>query len=149
MQATSLKPLSDADWALLNLLQANARLSVADLALQLGVARTTVQARQRRLEASGVIAGYTLRLGTQERNERVKATVLMEVDAKRTTATMRALKDLPQVRAVQSVSGQFDYVARIEEQSVERLDAVLDKIGALDGVLRTQSLVVLSTRFER
>jgi DNA-binding Lrp family transcriptional regulator len=75
--------------------------------------------------------------------------VLMEVDAKRTAATMRALKDLPQVRAVQSVSGQFDYVARVEEQSVERLDAVLDKIGALDGVLRTQSLVVLSTRFER
>jgi DNA-binding Lrp family transcriptional regulator len=141
--------LTDADWALLNLLQANARAPVAELALALGLARTTVQARLKRLEVSGVIAGYTVQLGTRERSARVQAHVLLEVDAKRTQATIRALKDLPQVRAVQSVSGPFDYVAQLEEQSVERLDAVLDRIGALDGVLRTQSLVVLATKFER
>ena len=147
--ASSSSHLTDPDWALLNLLQANARAPVAELAKALGLARTTVQARLKRLEATGVIAGYTVQLGTRERSSRVQAHVLLEVDAKRTQATIRALQDLPQVRAVQSVSGPFDYVAKIEEQSVERLDAVLDRIGALEGVLRTQSLVVLATKFER
>ena len=51
------------DRDLLALLQANARTSTADLARQLGTARTTVLARLARLEREGVIAGYTLRLG--------------------------------------------------------------------------------------
>ena len=143
------RSLSDGDWALLGLLESNARMSVAELAVQLGLARTTVQARLRRLEETGVIAGYTVRLSQQERGTRVHAHVLLEVDAKRSAVTVRALKDFPQVRAVHSVSGPFDYVASVQEQSVDRLDDVLDRIGALAGVVRTQSLVVLSTKFDR
>ena len=51
------------DRDLITLLQANARESTANLARKLGIARTTVVARLARLEADGLIAGYTVRLG--------------------------------------------------------------------------------------
>ncbi|HBB83887.1 MAG TPA: AsnC family transcriptional regulator, partial [Sulfitobacter sp.] len=59
--------LDDTDRALIAALQSNARLPVADLARSLGLARTTVQARLERLERSGAIVGYTLRLGEAAR----------------------------------------------------------------------------------
>ena len=52
--------LDPLDRRLLALLQANARASTAELARQLGVARTTVLARLARLERSGVVVGYTV-----------------------------------------------------------------------------------------
>ncbi|PWG74280.1 AsnC family transcriptional regulator, partial [Enterococcus hirae] len=55
--------MDDTDKRLLAALAANARASVTDLARRLGLARTTVQTRLDRLESSGAIAGYTVRLG--------------------------------------------------------------------------------------
>ena len=65
--------LDDLDRRLIALLQANARTSAADLARQLGVARTTVLARLLRLEKQAVIVGYTVRLGQDEGDRGVEA----------------------------------------------------------------------------
>ena len=54
--------LTAKDQELLALLQSNARMPVAELARKLGLSRTTVQDRLRRLEGQCVIAGYGLRL---------------------------------------------------------------------------------------
>lgn len=62
MRPPRLDQLDELDRNLVALLQANARESVANLARQLGVARTTVVARIERLERTGVIAGYSVRL---------------------------------------------------------------------------------------
>jgi DNA-binding Lrp family transcriptional regulator len=63
MRPPRLDQLDDLDRNLVALLQENARESVANLARQLGVARTTVIARIARLEKTNVIAGYSVRLG--------------------------------------------------------------------------------------
>ena len=69
----TLRDQTDRD--LIALLQANARESTADLARKLGVARTTVVARLARLEADGLIAGYTVRLGGEAVERGVQAFV--------------------------------------------------------------------------
>ena len=69
----------ETDRELLTCLAENARLPVATLARKLGLARTTVQARLDRLEASGVIAGYTLRLG-QDARPALRATALVSIE---------------------------------------------------------------------
>ena len=60
---------------MLALLGADARISVATLARRLKVARSTIQARLERLETTGVIAGYTVKLGEAARQGRIRATV--------------------------------------------------------------------------
>ena len=57
--------ITEKDQELIALLQTNARMPVSELARRLGVSRTTIQDRLRRLEINGVIAGYGVRLANQ------------------------------------------------------------------------------------
>ena len=137
------------DRQLLELLRANARESVAALARRMGVARSTVNARIARLEAEGVIAGYTVRLGQTPERPAITAHVLLEASAKRADGLIRELKALPAIRGLYAISGAFDYLAIVETPSTHEMDAMLDRIGRMEGVTRTQTSIALSVKFER
>jgi DNA-binding Lrp family transcriptional regulator len=142
-------PKDSLDRELIALLQANARESVANLGRKLGVARTTVLARLARLEASGVIVGYTVRLGGESTEQGVQAYVGISINPKMQRDVIRRLTKLPELRHLASVSGPFDYMALLRAPTTMRLDALLDEIGELEGVLRTTSSVVLAIRVDR
>lgn len=141
--------LDDVDQRLLALLRENARIPVAEIARRLGLSRTTAQSRLARLERSGVIAGYALRLSEAHAAGLIHAFVELTVEPKQTAAVTAALKKMPSVRRLQSVSGAFDMIAFLEARGVADMDAVIDQIGALEGVERTNSSIVLSTKFDR
>jgi DNA-binding Lrp family transcriptional regulator len=141
--------LDATDRALIALLRENARIGHAEAARRLGLSRTTVQARVESLERRGVIAGYTLRLAEAADRRAVKAHVTIVVAPKASAAVTSALQKMPELRALHSVAGAFDMLAVVEAEDVPSLDAALDRIGALDGVERTQSSIILSTKFER
>ena len=142
-------PLDAGDRKLLSLLKEDARLSTAALARALGVARTTVVERLKRLQRNGIVAGYTVRLHPRVQGRMFRVHVLLRIDAKRGEAVVKSLRDIAQVRAVYSISGAFDNLAFVEGESTEEIDQVLDAIGALPGVVSTQSSLVLSTKFDR
>ena len=137
------------DRRLLALLKANARESTASLARKLGLSRTTVQERIRRLERNGVIAGYTVRIAEDLARNVLSAQVLLCVDPKQSERVVAELKAMPRCTALRAVSGVFDYVATVEADTTAELDRWLDRIGQLQGIERTQTLVILSTKFER
>ncbi len=141
--------ISSQDQKLLGLLRQNARASVTDLARALHVSRSTVQNRIRRLENAGVIRGYSVQLGGEFAASQVEAHVSIKVVQKLTNRTNTALEGLSQVSQLFSVSGEYDLIAIVQAQSLEELSAVLDAIGNLEGVERTNSAVVLETRFRR
>lgn len=140
--------LDDLDRALITLLQAHARDSTAELARKLGVARTTVVARLARLESSGVITGYTVRLSA-EQADGVQAFVSLAVSPKSAKKVIDRLSGMPELRQLAAVSGEFDYLAILRAPSTQRLDALLDEIGEIDGVLRTTTSVLLAMRVDR
>lgn len=137
------------DRQLITLLQANARTSMADLARSLGVARTTVLARLVRLEKTGVIVGYTARLALHEAERGVEAFVGITTEPKSAQSLTQRLSALPELRQLCSVSGEFDYIAWLRASSPARLDGLLDEIGAIPGVLKTTTSVVLARRVDR
>ena len=141
--------LSEAELALLSLLRANARASTAELARRLGVSRTTVQSRIERLEQRGIISGYGVKLSADYEQGLVKAHVLLTVTPKLADKVVRSLEAMPPVRTVHSVSGNFDMIVIVDAPSIRDLDALLDRIGAMDGVERTSSSIILSTRVDR
>lgn len=142
-------PISDKDRALLSLLSDNARMPVAELARKLGLSRTTVQARIERLEADGVIAGYGIKLSESYLSGLVRAHVLITIAPKALASVTAALAAIKDVTTLHSVSGTFDLIAMLAAPSIADLDRLLDAIGALDGVERTLSSVILSTRISR
>ena len=141
--------LTEADHALLFLLRENARTPTADLARRLGVSRTTVQSRIERLEKRGMIRGYGVQLSPEYEQNLVKAHVLVTALPKLAAKVEAALKKIPWVRTLHSVSGQFDMIVIVEAPSIQELDRLLDQIGALEGVERTMSSIILSTRIDR
>ncbi len=140
--------IDETDQAMIALLQENARLPVATLARRLGIARTTAQARLERLEASGVIAGYTLRLN-QETRPTLRATALLSIEPRSGPAVLARLKSLAEVRRVHTTSGRFDLIVTIEADTTQALDDTLDRIGEARGVKGSESLIHLSTKLDR
>ena len=139
-------PKDQIDRELIALLQANARESTANLARKLGVARTTVVAR---LEADAVIVGYTARLGSEAVDRGVQAYVGISISPKAQREVISRLSRLPELRQLASVSGEFDYMALLRADTTMRLDALLDEIGDIDGVIKTTTSVVLALRVDR
>lgn len=141
--------LTPADEALLSQLREHARAPTAEIARRLQLSRTTVQSRIERLERMGVIAGYTVRVSDEFERERIRALIMVTVFPKQMAAVVEALRQMPEVRTLQSVSGGWDLVAMAAVPTVGDMDALTDRIGAVEGVERTTSSVVLSTKFER
>ncbi len=141
--------LTPADERLLALLREDARASTAQIARRLGLSRTTVQSRIEKLERQGVISGYTVRLHDDYERARIRAHIMITVMPKQMSAVVRALHAIPEVRELHSVSGPYDLVALGVVSSVGEMDVLTDRIGSVEGVERTTSSVILSTKFER
>lgn len=139
----------NADRMLLALLRENARMPVAELARRLGVSRSTAQSRLEKLERNGTIAGYALKLSGGYLSSQISAHLMATVSPKKVGQVVKALESMVEVRTVHSVSGSFDMIVVVEAPSVAELDAVIDRIGALEGVERTMSSIILSTRVDR
>ena len=141
--------LDEVDRALIALLREDARAPTAELARRLGLSRTTVQSRMERLQRQRVITGYTVTVPDDVESSLVRAHVLITLAPKQSAAIEQALRRIAQVRVLHSVSGPFDLIAIVAAASIGELDELIDRIGALDGVDRTTSAIVLSTRIDR
>ncbi len=141
--------MKDTDRALLELLQTNAREPTASLARKLGLSRTTVQNRMARLEARGIIAGYTVRLTGDYRRRLISAHVMISVDPKHAERVGGALSRMPEVRSLYAASGLYDLIAVIRCDTTEAIDELLDNVGRLPGIEKTVTSILLSRKFER
>ena len=130
-------------------LRENGRASTAQLARLVGRSRSSVQSRIERLERDGIITGYTVRLAPEHELGAVRAHVMIKVGPKEARAVTAALAAIGQVRLLHSVSGDFDLIAVAATATVAEMDQVIDSIGAVAGVERTTSSIILSTKFAR
>jgi DNA-binding Lrp family transcriptional regulator len=136
--------LDDTDRRLIALLRNDSRLPGATLARHLGVSRGTVQNRIDRLMASGVLLGFTVRLGSDAETAGVRAMIAIEVRSADTRAVLAALRRMPEVGRVHSTNGRWDLVAEIATADLADLDRVLTEIRALKAVSNSETSILLS-----
>jgi len=142
-------PMDTTDREILAALREDGRISTALLGRRLNLSRTTVHSRIERLLARGVITGFTVRLGPETERGEIQAHVMITVVPKLQARAEAALRRLPEVRKLYAVSGQHDCIAVVATETVGEMDRLLDLIGSLDGIDRTVSSIVLSTRIDR
>jgi len=142
------RALDETDQRLIALLRGDARLPAASLARHLGLSRSAVQERMRRLEREGVIQGYTVLLA-ESPDEAVAAHVMIDLDPKLHDRAVGALRGMPEVLSCHTVSGEHDLVAHVAAGNAAALDEVLTRIGKLPGVARTTSSVLLATKWNK
>lgn len=137
------------DKELIALLSTNSRESTANLARLLGMSRTTVTSRIERLEKRGVITGYTVQFSEDYERGRIQAQVMISSNPKSSAHIVRTLKKISAIQALHAVNGVYEMLAVISAESTQHLDQVLDHIGNIDGISKTTSSIILSTKFSR
>jgi Lrp/AsnC family leucine-responsive transcriptional regulator len=142
------KTLDAIDGKLIALLQGNARMPVAALAREVGLSRTAVQERLARLETSGAIAGYTLRLGRPE--GRLQAWLsLRHAEGFTCDDVMPLLQSLAEVRLCHSLAGDLDLLVLVETDSPEALAGLRERILLHRTVEGVETRVVLRALLDR
>lgn len=142
-------PLDPLDRQLIELLKVNARLPMVKLAKALGCARSTAQLRLKALEDAGVISGYTVGVTVARATSSIRAMVLISIESKNETEVVRALSKRHEIVKLYTVSGRYDLCAMLTTESTQELDAVIDKIRVIKGVVDTFSTILLSTKLDR
>ncbi len=141
--------VDDTDKSLLARLRDNGRATIAELARDLNLSRSTVKDRIARLERRGVIKGYSLVLSEEFTKGYVSAHVMVNMKSGNSTELVRNFRHTDQIRKAYAVSGVYDLILFVEAESTGELDNVLDKIRSMEGVKDTLTSVVLSTKFEK
>jgi DNA-binding Lrp family transcriptional regulator len=137
--------VDNTDRELLSLLRTDARMTVAAMAKAVGVSRGTVQNRIARLEAEGIVLGYTVRLKNSAEDQSVRALMTVAVEGNRTDEVLKALRGDPAVCALHTTNGRWDIVAELRTDSLEAVDRVLGRIRLIDGISNTETSLLLST----
>lgn len=112
----------------------------------LGVTRSTVRVRMERLRGSGEILGYTVTLKGDEPKHPVRGLMMIGIEGRGTDRILRHLQGLSDVRAVHSTNGRWDLIVEIGTESLDALDAVLAQIRRFDGVVKSETNLLLSTK---
>ena len=141
--------LSYQDHALIQQLQHNARASITDLAKALNLSRTTVQQRLQRLEEKQIILGYTVRVADKATKNTIKAHVLVKTDSYNSKYICDQLTQIPQIDTLLSISGRYDIIAMLSVTDTQQLEVILDQMWDIEGIVDTESSVVMSTRLDR
>jgi Lrp/AsnC family transcriptional regulator, leucine-responsive regulatory protein len=134
------------DLEIIELLRANARRSLADIAKAVTLSAPAVKRRIDRLEAAGIITGYTVlldhaKLGWPlEAFTELRFTGTTKVDEIASVAT-----GLPEVRAVFTMAGDPDALVWIRVRDVDHLKGVVDRLRRSGKVTGTKTLMVLGT----
>src|SRR5690606_12279374 len=136
--------MDDLDQRLLAKLRHDARASVAELALALGVSRGTVTNRMARLQREGVIVGYTVRLRPDATPDEIRAWTSIRVEG-RQNAVVAALLGEPGVAALHDTNGRWDLLAELRVANLAEMSKVLERIRKVPGVSATETSMHLQT----
>lgn len=138
--------MDDADQRLIAELRRDGRASLSDLAARLGLSRATVRARMERLAARGEIAGFSVLTRGDVSEAPVRGLMMIGIEGRGGEKVMARLAGLAPVMAVHSTNGKWDLIAELATQTLLELDEVIHRIRSIDGVITSETNLLLSTR---
>lgn len=145
-----IRQLDELDRKILALLRENGRRTLADIGKQVSLSVAAVKRRVERLERDGVIKGYTARIDTSMLGDAIE--VLMEVYCADRTSPgdiHGTFEHLDEVVTASTVGGEADVLVRLRVGSVKHLEEVVEQVRRDPNVVRTRTMLVLSTFIDR
>ena len=138
-----MQALDSIDRRLIGALRVDGRAPMARIASQLGISRATAEKRVARMIEGGAILGFTVR--ARDEASTIRAVMMIEVAGRTTSAVVRHLKELPELHTLHTTNGGWDLVAEIRVESLADLDRVLREVRMIDGVLNSETSLLLSS----
>lgn len=142
----TMSELDDTDQQIIAELRRDGRASLSDLAARLGLARATVRVRMERLQARGEIIGFTVLTRSYVSATPVRGLMMIAIEGRGTERIIARLTGMPEVVAVHSTNGRWDLIAELGTRTLEELDLVLQRVRGYEGVLASETSLLLNTR---
>lgn len=137
--------IDEVDRVILEMLQEDARTSFRKIAQKLGVSEATVFVRVKKLLERGVISRFTTIVSPEPIGKGLTAFVLIDADPKKLQAVFDALNRIDDAYEIYDVTGSYYALVKIRTKDQRGLKEIIDKIGLIDGITRTETAIVLKS----
>jgi DNA-binding Lrp family transcriptional regulator len=136
-------PIDRLDARLIVLLAREPRIGVLEMSRRLGVARGTAQARLDRLRERGVVRGFGPEVDPAALGYPVTAFATLEIRQGQGADVRTHLASVPEVLELHTTTGRGDMLCRLVARSNADLQRVIDRVVALDGIVRASTAIVM------
>jgi DNA-binding Lrp family transcriptional regulator len=137
--------MDELDNFLIAALRHDARMGLSELAVRVDASRGTVRARLAKLQARGDIIGFTVVTPADVARDPVRGMMMIGIEGRGTERVSRQLGQMAEVRAVHSTNGRWDVIIEIGTATLEQFDAVLTRIRRLEGIVSSETSLLLKT----
>ncbi len=140
--------IQEKEQQLLDLLKINSRTSAAELGRRLGLARSTIHMMLARLEKK-IIDSYTVKLKDFAGENQCRCYVLITRDPKKAAEIEEKMREMAEIDSLVTVAGLYDFIAVVRTSGNQHMDRILTEIAMMDGIIKTESHIILSEKFDR
>ncbi|HHI00394.1 MAG: Lrp/AsnC family transcriptional regulator [Thermococcus sp.] len=140
--------LDEIDKEILRVLQKNSRTPLREISKRVGLAESTVYERIKKLKERGIIKKFTIILDPESLGFHLLAFILIKAKAGKYAEVAEKLISYPEIVEIYETTGDYDMILKIRTRSSEELNDFLDKIGEIEGVVATHTMVVLKIHKE-
>jgi Lrp/AsnC family leucine-responsive transcriptional regulator len=141
--------LDDIDRRILAQLQEDCKVPLAQVGKRVGLSAPSVMERIRRLEEAGIIRGYCALVDGRKVGLDVTAFIGMSMTPTVIDDFESQLEHIEEVLECHHVTGAYTMLLKVKTQNTQTLERLISRLRLMEGVLRSETLVVLSTRLER
>ncbi|MCQ5337185.1 MAG: Lrp/AsnC family transcriptional regulator [Candidatus Methanomethylicia archaeon] len=135
--------IDEIDKLILKKLQKDARISFSKIAREIGISGAAVFLRVKRLQKIGVIKGFRTVISPAHIGKPLSAFILVKADPKKYSQVIEAIKTLNEITEAYDVTGPYYLILRVDVADKSALTKVIDTIGAIDGVVSTETAIIL------
>ncbi len=131
------------DEKILKALMENSRKTYVEIGNIVGLSEGAVRNRVQALVSSGTIRKFTLEVAP---SIRVRSLTMISVDPSIPTYTIsKKVEGLSGIESIYEVTGEYDIVCVVSQRDIEGLNQTIEEIRKLDGVVKTNTVIVLRT----
>jgi Lrp/AsnC family transcriptional regulator, leucine-responsive regulatory protein len=141
--------LDETDRRILAQLQEDCKVPLAQVGKRVGLSAPSVMERIRRLEEAGIVTGYCALVDSRRVGLDVTAFIGISMTPTAIDCFEAQLEHVDEVLECHHVTGAYTMLLKVKTQNTQTLERLISRLRLMDGVLRSETLVVLSTRMER
>ena len=137
--------LDETDRRILKELQRDGRRSFKKIGEDAGVSEATVFVRVRKLKEKGVLTGFRALVDPKVVGKSLTAIVLVRAYPKTFPGMLNALKKFEDINEIYDVTGEYYSILKIRTSGTDELGKIMDRIGTVEGIAGTETIIVLRT----
>lgn len=135
--------IDDVDKTILEMLQEDSRVALRKIAEKLSVSEATIFVRVKKLREKGVIKRFTVDVSPELLGKGLVAFVMLKADPQKYPETLEGIKAINDICEIYDVTGNYYAILKVRTGSREELRSIIDKLGLIDGVISTETAIVL------